>query len=60
MLWFSQPLSGLFLSVLGERSVSYPTGSLLIEFNQDILVILAGEFFYLLDEKLISLVTFVQ
>lgn len=39
---------------------SYPTGTLLIECNQYILVILsAGPFFYLLAQKLISQVTFV-
>lgn len=42
----------------GQRS--YPTGTLLIECNQYILVILsAGPFFYLLAQKLISQVTFV-
>lgn len=50
----------LFPDKTAERSVSYPTGTLMIECNQYVLVILsAGPFFYLLAQKLISLVTFV-
>lgn len=50
----------LFPDKTAERSASYPTGTLMIECNQYVLVILsAGPFFYLLAQKLISLVTFV-
>lgn len=50
----------LFPDKAAERSASYPTGTLMIECNQYVLVILsAGPFFYLLAQKLISLVTFV-
>lgn len=49
-----------FLSRRQKGQCSYPTGTLLIECNQYILVILsAGPFFYLLAQKLISQVTFV-
>lgn len=49
-----------FLTRRQKGQCSYPTGTLLIECNQYILVILsAGPFFYLLAQKLISQVTFV-
>ena len=58
--WPILRLDILFPDKTAERSVSYPTGTLMIECNQYVLVILsAGPFFYLLAQKLISLVTFV-
>lgn len=50
----------LFPDKTAERSASYPTGTLMIECNLYVLVILSARlFFYLLAQKLISPVTFV-